>query len=160
MNANTVRWKLHNYYADLKRIEQLKNDLREYRLMDGVGAQVITDMPTCHSNASVVERICERLDYIRELENELDDYMRVKRAIDSVYMYLQEPARTIIEMRYFIMPCPEDVRQRKYSWQEIAKEVKYSEAYCKEIDSKVVLQILNKLVELSYKVPTLFSTVL
>jgi hypothetical protein len=160
MTTNEVRWKLHSYYADKERIENLKNDLKEYRLMDGVGAQIITDMPTSHSNSSVVERMGERIEYIREMENELDRLMRIKRSIDQIYMYLKEPARTIVEMRYFLLHNPNDVRQRKYNWIEIAAEVNYSEAYCKEIDCKVILQIQNKLYELSYVLPTLQTTVL
>lgn len=154
MNSNEVRWKLHNYHTDIKKIEQLKEDLKEYRLMDGVGAQVITDMPTCHSNASVVERISERQDYMVEMENELDGRMRVKRAIDDIYLYLKEPHRSIIEMRYFLLRNPNDVRQFKFNWLEIAEEVNYSEAYCKEIDSKVILQIQNRIHEISYILPT------
>jgi len=160
MKTNEVRWKLHNYYTDMKKIEQLKDDLKEYRLMDGIGAQVINDMPTSHSTSSSVEKAGDRVDYVREMENELDRFMRIKRAIDDIYGYLKEPHRTIIEMRYFIMPKPLDIRQQKFNWQEIADEVKYSEAYCKEIDCNVVLQIQNRLHEISYVLPTLLCTVL
>jgi hypothetical protein len=160
MNANEVRWKLHNYHTDIKRIQQLKDDLKEYRLMDGIGAQIISDMPSSHNNTSIVEKMGDRIDYIRNLENELDSLMRVKRAIDYVYLYLKEPARTIIEMRYFLFPKPEDIRQRKYNWAEIAVETNYSEAYCKEVDCKVVLQIQNKVHEISYILPTQIATVL
>lgn len=155
MNANTVRWELHNYHTNAKVIEQIKDDLREYRLMDGIKAQVITDMPLTHSNASKTEKIgITRAEYISKLEDKLDSMMRVKMAIDSVYLYLKEPHRSIIEMRYFILSSPNDVRQRKYNWQEIAIEVKYCEAYCKEIDANVILQIQNKIRELSYDLPT------
>jgi hypothetical protein len=156
LNTNGVRWKLHNYYTDEKLIEQLKEDLKEYRLMDGIKAQIITDMPTSHSNTSIVERIGDKIDYIRSMENDLDGLMRVKRAIDYVYMYLKEPARSIIEMRYFITPQPQDIRQRKYNWAEIATEVNYSEDYCKEIDCKVILQIQTKIHEITHVLPTLF----
>lgn len=155
MTTNEVRWKLHSYYADKERIENLKNDLKEYRLMDGIGSQTITDMPVSHSNASIVEKMVVRIDYIREMENELDGLMRTKRAIDQVYLYLKEPDRSIIEMRYFLLRNSKDVRKMKYNWLEISEEVNYSEAYCKEIDCKVILQIQNKLHNLSYILPTL-----
>ncbi|HEY5585693.1 MAG TPA: hypothetical protein VIK78_14555 [Ruminiclostridium sp.] len=155
MNSLTVRWKLHNYYNDLKMIEQLKDDLKEYRLMDGVKALVVTDMPGCHSTTSKVESVLtenykykneelELPEYIKSLENELDSLMRIKRAIDNVYLYLREPARTIIEMRYFITPQPLDVRQRKYNWAEIGDEIHMSEDRCKHIDCDVIRQIQNK----------------
>jgi DNA-directed RNA polymerase specialized sigma subunit len=146
MNCNEVRWKLHNYHTDIKRIDQLKEDLKEYRLMDNVKAQVITDMPMgSHNNNASTDKIVDRLDYIQELESELDSLMRTNRAIDSVYLYLREPQRSIIEMRYFLFRNPQDIRQCKYNWLEIAEEVNYSEVYCKKIDSKVIFQIQSKI---------------
>lgn len=164
MNNNEIRWKLHNYYTDIKIMEQLKSDLKEYRLMDGIKAQVITDMPVCYSSSSKIESVLEKeythkgdklelMEYIKALEEELDGMMKMKRAIDSVYLYLQEPKRTIIEMRYFLLSNPADVRQRKYNWLQIAEEVNYSEDYCKEIDCKVILQIQNKIRGISHFLP-------
>jgi len=143
-------------------MEQLKSDLKEYRLMDGVKAQVLSKTPICHNGtSSKVEAVLEKeythegdrlelMDYVRALEEKLDSMMRVKRAIDSVYLYLQEPKRTIIEMRYFLLRNTDDIRQSKYNWAEIAAEVSYNEDYCKQIDSKVVLQIQNKLYEITH----------
>jgi hypothetical protein len=150
MNTNEIRWRLHNYYTDSKKIEQLKLDLKEYRLRDGVKAQMLSDMPK-GDGISSEDRLISRIDYIRDLESELDSLMRVKRAIDSIYLYLKDPQLSIIEMRYFITPEINDIRQRKYNWKEIADEVKYSEDYCKEIDGKVVFQIQNKIHEITLK---------
>jgi len=114
--------------------------------MDGVKAKIITDMPICHSGESVVESIIfNRFDYVVSLEDEIDNKMRLMNAINSVYFYLKEPARTIIEMRYFISPMVNDVRKPKYTWREISVEVDKSEDYCKEIDCRVVRKIQNKL---------------
>lgn len=150
MNTNEVRWKLHNYHTDSKKINELKLDLKEYRLMDGVKAQVLSNMPRGES-IDADDKVISRIEYIRELENELDQLMRIKRAIDSIYLYLKDPQLSIIEMRYFITPEINDIRQRKYNWKEIAEETKYTEAYCKEIDGQVVLQIQSKINKIRYK---------
>ncbi len=147
MNCNEIRFYLHNYDRLKKEIENLKESLTEYRKMNisGMKAQVITDMPTTHNNVSQTELMAlTRIDYIRDLENEIDSKMRLVRAIESVYFYLQEPARTIFEMRYFISPKPADIRKPNYNWLQIAMEVKYSEDYCKEIDGKVVRKIQER----------------
>ena len=157
MNNNEIRWKLHNYYTDIKIMEQLKSDLKEYRLMDGIKAQIISDMPICHSGtSSKIESVLEKdyihkgdklelMEYVKALEDQLDSMMRLKRAIDSVYLYLKEPVRTIIEMRYFLLSNPQDVRQRKYSWMEISIEVDRNEDYCRALDCRVIRQIQNKI---------------
>lgn len=155
MNTNEIRFYLHNYEKLKDDIRALSDSLREYRLMDGVKPKIITDMPICHSGESTIETvIISRLDYIIKLEGEIDGKMRVLNAINGVYFYLKEPARTILEMRYFITPLINDVRRPKYNWKEIADEVNYSEDWCKEIDCKIVLQILNKMHEKTHVIPT------
>lgn len=154
MNANEIRWNLHNYDKLKDEIKALKGDIATYRLMDGVRPKIITDMPTIHSTESAIEKIIDRLDYVESLKNELDQNIRLLRAINSIYFRLEEPKRTIIEMRYFITPMKDDVRQRKYNWAEIAEEVGYTEQYCREIDCKIILQISNKILEYGYKEPT------
>jgi hypothetical protein len=146
MTTNEIRFYLHSYDKFKSEIQALSGSLREYRLMDGVKAKIITNMPICHSGESVVESIIfNRFDYVISLENEIDSKMRLLNAINSVYFYLKEPARTIIEMRYFISPMINDVRRPKYNWREIAAEIDKSEDYCKEIDCKVIRKIQNKL---------------
>lgn len=148
---------MHNYDRLKQEIRNLKESLEEYRKMNisGLKAQVITDMPICRSGESKTESMAiTRVDYIKSLEDEIDSKMRIVRAIESVYFYLHEPHRSIIEMRYFIMPNPQDIRQRKYNWIEIAAEVNYSEDWCKEIDCKIILQIMNKLHEITHILPT------
>ena len=146
-NTNEVRFYLHNYDKLKNEIKALSDSLKEYRLMDGVGAQILTGMPTAHNNASVIEStVAGREEYVRNLENEIDSKMRILNAINSVYFYLKEPARTIIEMRYFLLRNPNDIRSIKYNWKEIAEEVQYSEDYCKEIDGRVIRRIQDKLI--------------
>jgi hypothetical protein len=114
--------------------------------MDGVKPKVITGMPICHSETSVVESlVANRMDYVTGLEKKIDGKMRILNAINSVYFYLKEPARTIIEMRYFLLRNPNDIRRQKYNWQEIADEIGYTEIYCKKIDGKVIFNIQLKL---------------
>ena len=146
MTTNEIRFYLHNYDKLKSEIQALSESLKEYRLMDGVKPKIITDMPICHTGESIVESlIVKRLDYVSGLEAEIDSKMRVLNAINAVYFYLKEPIRTIIEMRYFLLRNPDDVRRQKYNWQEIAEEVHYSEQSCRRIDQKVVTQILSKL---------------
>lgn len=153
MNTNTIRWHLHNYDKIKKDIQDISDMLKEYRLMDGVRSKIITDVPTCRSEASIVETLAEnRMDYTKEQEAILDGKLRMIRAINSVYFYLTEPSRTILEMRYFITPMKNDVRRPKYNWVQIATEVMYSENYCKEIDCKTV----RKIQEAYIKIPTFY----
>lgn len=147
MNANEIRFYLHNYENLKKEVKHLQESLDLYRRMDisGIKAQVITDMPICHSNTSKTEQMATtRFDYISDLENEIDSKLRLLNAINGVYFYLQEPARSIIEMRYFISPVEKDIRKPKYNWVQIAMEVCYSEDYCKEIDCKIVRTIQER----------------
>lgn len=146
MNTNEVRFYLHNYEKLKSEIQVLSDSLKEYRLMDGVKSKQITDMPICHSGTSVIESIVvNRFDYIKDLEEEIDSKMRVLNAINAVYFYLKEPARSIIEMRYFLYKNPGDVRREKYNWQEIADIINYSLDYCMEIDGKVIRKIQYKM---------------
>jgi len=146
MTTNEIRFYLHSYGKLKSEIQALSDSLREYRLMDGVKPKVITNMPICHSETSVIESIViNRFDYIADLEKEIDSKMRVLNAINSVYFYLKEPARTIIEMRYFLLRNPKDVRQIKYNWQEIAIEVNYSEDRVKHIDCEVIRRMQQKI---------------
>lgn len=113
--------------------------------MDGVRAQTITDMPTSHNTVSVIEDIvCNRDEYVTKLEAEIDSKMRVLNAINSVYFYLKEPARSVIELRYFVVSNPRDIRRKKYNWQEIAEKLNYSEFRVKQIDCQIIRQILYK----------------
>jgi len=148
MNTNEIRFHLHSYDKLKDEIQALSDSLKEYRLMDGMKPKVITDMPICHSGTSTVESlVVNRVDYVADLENKIDGKMRIVNAINSVYFYLKEPARTIIEMRYFISPMINDVRKPKYSWASISIEVDLNEEYCKQIDCKVIRKIQTKLLE-------------
>lgn len=150
MTTNEIRFYLHSYDKLKSEIQALSDSLREYRLMDGVKAKVITDMPMCHSGVSVVESVVDkRIEYISDLETEIDSKMRILNAINSVYFYLKDPARSIIEMRYFITPMVNDVRRPKYNWEHIANEVGRTENHCKKIDCRVVRQIQEKILRRS-----------
>jgi DNA-directed RNA polymerase specialized sigma subunit len=145
VNTNEIRFYLHNYENLVKEIHHLQNQLAEYRKMNisGIKAQVISDMPVCHSNNSRTEQMaCTRVDYIQDLESEIDSKMRIERAINSVYLYLQEPARSIIELRYFV----QEQGKRKANWWEIANIVHLSEVRCKQIDMEIVKKIQFKII--------------
>jgi DNA-directed RNA polymerase specialized sigma subunit len=140
MNTNEIRFYLHNYDRLKSEIKNLQEALGQYRKMNvsGIKAQEITGMPICHFNISKTELMAmTRLDYIKDLEDETDSKLRLVRAINSVYFYLREPHRSIIEMRYFIVPTG----RRKANWAEIAREVNLTEVNCKKIDKRIVLKI-------------------
>lgn len=155
MNTNEIRFYLHNYDGLKKEIEALKAQLEEYRKMNisGIKAQVITDMPVHHSNTSKTEEMAvKRVEYIADLEQEIDSKMRLLRAINGVYFYLSDPARSIIEKRYFEIPQG----RPKYNWREIAIEICGAksaddiirkEKECWKIDGKIVRDIQVKLLD-------------
>lgn len=165
MDCNTIRRYMHSYDNLEKEIKHLKESLDEYRKMNisGLGAQVLSDMPKAHKNTSLTEQMAiDRTDYIQLLEEDIDSKMRLYNAINSVYFYLSEPARTIIEMRYFIIPQG----KQKASWKEIAIEVLRLEGIiskkeitetmlesalskCTTIDGRVVKKIQNRLLDTS-----------
>jgi len=148
MNTNEIRFYLHNYYNLKKELKNLQEALDTYKKMNisGLKATVITDEPKTHNNVSKTEIMAlTRIEYIADLENELDEKMRLLIAINNVYYYLKEPARSIIEMRYFITPMQNDIRQPKYSWCGISKEVNESEENCKMIDCRIIKKIQEKL---------------
>jgi len=152
MNNNEIRFYLHNYDNLKREIKHLQKALEEYRKMNisGIKAQVITGMPLTHSNTSKTESMAlTRIDYIQELEDEIDSKMRLIRAVDAVYFYLKEPKRTIFEMRYFITPMENDIRKPKYSWKVIADEVEQTEEQCRQIDCRTIRGILEKYVTFS-----------
>lgn len=148
MNANEIRYYMHSYDNLGKEIGHLKTALEVYRGMNisGIKAQVITDEPLTHSNTSKTEQMAlERLEYMQSLEEDIDSKIRLFNAINSIYFYLTEPDRSIIEMRYFIIPQG----RPKYSWKEIAYEVNESEDNCKMKDSRIIRKIQNKLLDTS-----------
>lgn len=161
MDCNTIRRYMHSYDNLEKEIKHLKESLDEYRKMNisGLGAQVLSDMPKAHKNTSLTEQMAiDRTDYIQLLEEDIDSKMRLYNAINSIYFYLSEPARTIIEMRYFIVPQG----RQKAKWKEIAIEVLRLEdtkpteqllestiSKCTMIDGRVIRRIQNKLLDTS-----------
>jgi hypothetical protein len=150
LRTNEIRFYLHSYDGLQREIENLSKQLEEYRRMNisGIKAQVITDMPICHSNTSrTEEQALKRVEYMQDLETEIDQKMRILRAINSVYFYLSEPERSILEMRYFRIP----IGKPKASWFEISEEVILSEQRCKNIDSKLVKDIQIKMYEITEK---------
>lgn len=147
MNANEIRFYLHNFDNLKKEIIHLQEALKVYTDMDGIKAQIITDMPMQHSTTSKTESVAlTRLEYIDDLKNEIDSKLRLVRATESVYFYLNELKTTIFEMRYFITPMKNDIRKPKYSWHEISKEVVQTEETCRQIDCRIIRQIQLKYV--------------
>jgi hypothetical protein len=169
MKTNEIRMYLHSYRFLDKEIQHLSNALDQYRKMgvsDNIkekyakhplGAQVITDDPVHHSNVSKTESLAmSRLEYIEDLEEELDGKMRLRKAIEDVYFYLHDPALSILEMRYFMIPQG----RPKYSWREIAMdvygaktrdEIEKAEKACWKLDGKIVKDIQLKLMDSYYE---------
>jgi hypothetical protein len=156
MSSNEVRWNLYNFYVNKLKIGKLKSELEEYRLFDGVKAQVISKTPICRTGESKQESVlfseyrykgeCLNLmEYIAKLDLELNRLTSINREIESVFTHLKEPIRSIIEMRYFITPQPNDVRQRKYNWAEIAVEVGKTECNCWKIDERIIRIIQGRI---------------
>jgi len=148
MNTNTIRYYLHDYENLKKEVKNLQEALDTYKKMNisGLKATVITDEPKTHNNVSKTEIMAlTRIEYIADLENKLDEKMRLLIAINSVYYYLREPARSIIEMRYFISPMKNDIRRPKYNWCEISIEVDLNEDYCRALDCNIIKKIQEKL---------------
>jgi hypothetical protein len=85
------------------------------------------------------------MEYIAKLDLELNRLTSINREIESVFTHLKEPIRSIIEMRYFITPQPNDVRQRKYNWAEIAVEVGKTECNCWKIDERIIRIIQGRI---------------
>lgn len=150
MRPNEIRFYLHSYDNLQKEIAHLNYQLKTCREMGvsslcnekymrhPLAAQVLSDMPIYHDNSSKTENLAlKRLEYIVDLENEIDSKMRLLRAINSVYFYLQEPARSIIELRYMRIPQG----RPKPSWKEIAGEVNETEENCKVIDTRTIRKI-------------------
>ena len=146
MNSHEIRWNLNNYWQNKDKIKQLTDEIEELITNDGVGCQHLTDMPVgSRKHGSVVDKLVDKVDYIRGLESELERLVRVNNAITQIYATLNEINITILELRYFLTSEPMDVRQRKYNWNQIAELLNYSEDGVRKMDQKIVLKIQNKL---------------
>jgi len=119
--------------------------------ISGLKAQQISDMPHgSKDNESITERMAvTRLDYISDLENELDSKMRLLMAIDSVILYLNPVEKEIIRLRYLEIP----IGKPKANWSQIAQALNYSEDYCKEVDCRIIREIQEKLLKYPTKHP-------
>lgn len=143
MTTNEIRFYLHNYDNLKTEIQELSDSLKEYKITDisGIKAQVITDMPVCHSNKSKTEsQACTRIEHISNIISELKLKKRLLNSINDVYFRLIDPKITIFELRYFVIP----IGRPKYNWLEISKYVGESEDNCKKIDARIILKIQLK----------------
>jgi DNA-directed RNA polymerase specialized sigma subunit len=139
-----IRFNLYCFDNLKIEIENLKQQLEEYRKMDfsSMKAQVITDMPICHTGASKTENMAlERIDYIEKLEHEIDNKMRLYRSIDSVILFLKHNYMAILNNRYF----------DGMEWKVIAINNNISHTRCREIDRTIVSLIQAKLKNNGYK---------
>jgi len=144
MTTNEIRSYLHHFDNLQLEVKNLQESLRVYKEMDedGVKAQVITDMPICHSGPSKVEELaCRRVEEAEKIKVKIDKGLRLINAVNSVYFYMQEPKRSIFEMRYFITP----IGQPKLSWYQISREVIEPVENCRQIDTRILSQIQSKL---------------
>lgn len=149
MNANTIRFYLHSFDNLKIEIEHLKEALQEYRKMDAsaIKAQVITDMPICHAgNSQTEDKALQRVEYIQNLEDEIDSKMRLVRAVESVMFYLRQSEATVMYYRYEY----KEPDKPKLSWAEVAIKANYDEQCCKNLDRKIIHNIYANLLD---KVP-------
>ena len=140
MTTNEIRFYLHNFHKLESEIQELTNSLKECRLVNisGIKAQVITDMPLCHSNTSKTEsQACARIERIGNIMYELKLKKRLLDSINFIYFRLKDPKTTIFELRYFVVP----IGRPRYNWLEISKYVGESEDNCKKIDERIILKI-------------------
>lgn len=143
MNTNEIRFYLHNYDNLKEEVKNLQDALDQYRRMDisGIKAQVITDMPICHSSTSKTELMAlTRVEYTAGLMDELDHKMRLLLSINSIIFYIPEDQKEIIRWRYLEIP----IGRAKYNWVEIGDRVHKSEERCKHIDCDIILKIQLK----------------
>jgi hypothetical protein len=146
MNTNEIRFYLHNLDNLSIEIEHLKEALKEYRELEitGVKAQVITDMPICHSGESRTEQMAlTRVSYIEKLVTDIDSKMRLRRAIESVVLYLKPEEKRIFHLRYEY----KEPDKPKLGWGDIARKLNYHENHCTKIDCKIVHNIQVNLLD-------------
>ena len=125
-----------------------QKELQEYiDLIDSVAdvhSSALTGMPGGGQISDRTERAAERLIFLRGryqemidmLAKEIEEELRFRDAMDDVLKCVEDPARTIIEMRY------------KYAWSflKISRETNYAESWVRQLDGIAVQKISRHIV--------------
>ncbi len=122
-----------------------QREMREYMdLIDSVSdvhAGVLTGMPGSGKISDNTARAAEKLIYLKQqykiqidmLAKEIEDELRFRESIDDLMRSVEDPARTVIEMRY------------KYCWSftRISQELNYAESWVKKLEG-IAISIIGK----------------
>ena len=120
-----------------------QKELQEYmdliNSVSDVHSSALTGMPGSGQISDRTERAAERLMFLKdryqemidELAKEIEEELRFRDAMDDVIKCVDDPARTVIEMRY------------KYTWSftRIARETNYAESWVRQLDGIAVQKI-------------------
>lgn len=144
MQPNEVRYYLHNLEGLDNKINRLQQDIVIYKGMgiEYVMTTKVTDMPKApmSSITSKVEiEAVRRADYIKKLEQRLNEYVQIRSAILNVLDGLKELDKEIIRLKY--LHCEQG--QRKCSYSKIANILHYCENEIKRREYNVIINIIK-----------------
>jgi hypothetical protein len=146
MTSDDVCRMLEDYPNYSQEIVKLNNDLHNIiRAMDencrqmSIHGMVISGMP--HSNKisdpvynafMETEKLTRNyMDEIRRLSQQIIEILKDKASVDCAMDRLTTYERSILEMRYI----------KRYGWQHIADETKYSDRQCRTIRDKALCKM-------------------
>lgn len=141
------QYKKYNIWIADKCLEKTKlvKQQLENRI-PSVKAQIITDMPTMHSNESTVERFVVKSEELEQelkikidlIQAEIDEYTAEIQAIDSRLAYLTSEQRFILEQYYI----------KELSWELISKvhQAKFQKNSALQVQS--LIDIRNKAIQI------------
>lgn len=134
MNTYEIRIYLHNFENLKEEIKNLQEDLAIYEKLekDGLRSSFVSDMPRTSKMGSVIEhQVMGRPIFILKIKEEIDTKMKLRRAIESVVLYLSPKKKEIIELRYF----------KNWSWKQIEDKLNL------QCVRKIDVEIVNKIYE-------------
>ena len=122
-----------------------QKELREYidliESVSDVHSSALTGMPGSGQISDKTAKAAEKLMFLEQqyqgmidiLSKEIEQELRFKESIDDLLLCVEDPARTVIEMRY------------KYCWSfiKIANEISYSEASIKRLEG-IAISLMEK----------------
>jgi len=120
-----------------------QKELKEYidliESVSDVHSSALTGMPGGGQISDKTAMAAERLMFLEQqyqgmidiLSNEIEHELRFKEIMDDVISCVEDPARTIIEMRY------------KYTWSyiKISRETSYAESWVKKLEGIAIRRI-------------------
>ena len=146
MKLNKIRFYLHNKDYIIHEIALLANSISEYKEYNDISITVTLkeNIQTSSDKKSNVEfSAINRLDNIDILLKKIEELQKIKLAIESTLLYLDENQKKIVEMRYFSKTGETN------SFTYISKILNYSTRYIKLIDKIIITKINDKYTELT-----------